>query len=414
MSSKNSNGARHKTRNPGVTYRFKKDGSRSYAVGWQDESGWHWKSVDGGEKEAVVARGDILRKLRRGETVSPTKASFGEVAEEWWAVAEAGLGERAQEQYRRELDLHVLPALGKRKLAKLSKWDMQTFIAMLNSKGLAPWSVRGIVARVGSVYAFAVDKGYVAENPVRKLQPGDRPKIARTEKRILEPEEIEKLLANAGRYRSLLAGAIFSGLRQSELLGLVWGDLDFNAGLIRVRQQLSRKTRTRKSLKTEAAQRDVVLSPYLAQLLREHKAASRFSGDEDFVYCSFEGRPLHWSNVDKRGLHAAVAKAKLREPRPRFHDCRHTFASALIAAGVDVGFLSTQLGHASPDITLKIYTHEFQRAKHSDDLRAKMDAAFGVGSNGQEKVGTDGHGRVGEASDTPAEPARLRVVGTSG
>jgi integrase len=222
--------------------------------------------------------------------------------------------------------------------------DLLTYIGELRAKESSPAWVR----------SYAVREGYIGENPLRRLEAGDRPKLGRTPKRILEPDEVDRLLSPAGSNRTLLASAIWTGLRQSELLGLTWGDLDFDAGLIRVRKRLSRKSRERKSLKTDAAQLDVILSPSLARLLREHKAASRFKAPTDYVFCSVEGKPLHWSNVDKRALHRAFGKAKLREPRPRWHDLRHTFASALIAAGADVGFLSTQLGHASPDITLGV------------------------------------------------------------
>ncbi len=98
--------------------------------------------------------------------------------------------------------------------------------------------------------------------------------------------------------------------------------------------------------------------PALGRLLREHRIASRFAGDHDPVFASSVGTPMHYRNVSRRGLDVAANRAALNgdeRPTLRFHDLRHTFASLLIAEGGNVVFVSRQLGHASPDITLKVY-----------------------------------------------------------
>ena len=110
--------------------------------------------------------------------------------------------------------------------------------------------------------------------------------------RILERDEIARLLAAAPeRYRALLATAIFTGLRLGELLGLTWGDVDFDAGLVRVRKQLGRDG-VLVPPKTDQAVRDVVLMPALGRMLREHKLASPCSRPSDFVFVTLRGTPL--------------------------------------------------------------------------------------------------------------------------
>jgi integrase len=145
-----------------------------------------------------------------------------------------------------------------------------------------------------------------------------------------------------------------------------------------VRKQLGRDGEL-KQLKSEAGRRDVVLMPELAQLLRRHKAASRYSQEDDFVFCSRHGTPLHWRNVETRGFDATVTRANLRrsDGKPVLHDCRHTFASLLIAQGLDIVFISRQLGHANPATTLRIYAHLFDRANHEARMRETLSAAFG-------------------------------------
>jgi integrase len=202
----------------------------------------------------------------------------------------------------------------------------------------------------------------------------------RREMRILRPEEIDALLrAVTPLYRPLLATAIFTGLRQGELLGLTWADIDLRAGLVRVRKQLDRDG-VRVSPKTPQAVREVVLMPALGHILRQHRLSSRFSGDYAPVFASSAGTPMHYRNVTRRGLAVAIERAGLNghdRPSLRFHDLRHTFASLLIAEGGNVVFVSRQLGHASADITLKVYAHLFDRAEHADRARSALEGGYG-------------------------------------
>jgi integrase len=109
----------------------------------------------------------------------------------------------------------------------------------------------------------------------------------------------------------LLATGVFSGLRLQELLGLRWLDIDRESGELHVCHQLSRKGGMLKPLKSGAGKRDVVLMPELAALLRRHEIASRHSRPEDFVFAGAVGKPLHFRNVQRRGMDEAVERAKL-------------------------------------------------------------------------------------------------------
>jgi integrase len=171
-----------------------------------------------------------------------------------------------------------------------------------------------------------------------------------------------------------LASAILTGLRQSELLGLRWRDIDFEDGLIRVRSALDRHGNDVPP-KTEHAVRDVVLIPALADSLREHRTQSAFSGSDDYVFASKVGTPLHWRNVSRRALKPALEAAGI-EPL-RWHDFRHTFASLLIGGGANVVFTSRQLGHGSSDITLRVYSHLFDRAEQAQRTRDLLQATLG-------------------------------------
>jgi integrase len=182
------------------------------------------------------------------------------------------------------------------------------------------------------------------------------------------------------RYQLVLATALYTGMRLSELLGLTWQDVDFDRQVIHVRYQLSRATREnaarRVRLKTQPATRDVPLLPQLAAGLKRHKLASPHTLPADYVFATATGTPLGGRNLERRGLGHAADEASLNlpdQPRLRVHDLRHTFASHLIIdLKLDVAQVSRILGHARPSITLDTYTHLFNHASHADDIRQRM------------------------------------------
>jgi integrase len=241
----------------------------------------------------------------------------------------------------------------------------------------AGWTIRGTLTPLSLIFDYAVRRGLASSNPVKKLECRERPQVSRAEMRILDRDDIAKLLKAADvRHGPLLMTAIYTGLRIGELLGLTWEDVDFDAGFIRVRKQLGRDG-TRVEPKTEKAKRDVVLTRQLADALREQKLRSGFSLPGDFVFASVTGSPMNAKNVARRGLEKALKRAGL--PHMRFHDCRHTAASLLISTYPDVVFVSRQLGHANPAITLSVYAHLFDKASHADKLRARLEASHGTG-----------------------------------
>jgi integrase len=189
----------------------------------------------------------------------------------------------------------------------------------------------------------------------------------------------------AERYRQLVATALFTGMRISERLGLTWGDVDLDAGVIHVRAQLSRAHRgspsMRVALKTRAAVRDIPLVPQLCDTLRTHRAGVDRVGPEASVFPSEGDTPLGMGhrNAQRRALSKAARRAGLengRWPALRFHDLRHTFASHLIVdLHLDVAQVSRILGHAQITTTLNVYTHLFNDARHADELKDRMAAS---------------------------------------
>jgi integrase len=231
---------------------------------------------------------------------------------------------------------------------------------------------------------FARRCGWIVADPVERLEHDERPRPQRRRQRVLGRAEIERLLgACAQRDRLMLATVLYTGLRISEMLGLVWDDVDFRAGVIHVRAQLSRAHRgapaRRVAPKTPASVRDVPLVPQLARLLSAHRQRTRFAEGEHWVFATARGTPYGHRNVSRRALGRAAHRAGLNDDGwlpLRFHDLRQTFASHLIIdLGLDPAQVSRILGHARITITLDIYTHLFEDARHAQDIRTRVAAS---------------------------------------
>jgi integrase len=244
-----------------------------------------------------------------------------------------------------------------------------------NEQALAPTTAVIALAALSLICRYAVRRGWLADNPATKLEPGEKPHWTPRPVAILEGDELAQVLDQAGNSRPLFAFLAYTGLRIGEALGLTWADIDFDAELIRVHRQLSRQ-RTHRPLKTAAGRREVVLAPAVAKLLRERWLASPYKTREDFVFCNTLGRGLDYRDVGE-AFRGAVKRAGISAAgRLSLHSLRHAFASLLIAKGLNVVFVSRQLGHANPTVTLGTYAHLFERADHAQAAREALQASY--------------------------------------
>lgn len=338
-----------------------------------------WKSGFPTIKAAVASREELGVRVRRGERVSPTKERLLEYAPKWLGSL-GHLRLRTRERYEINVRVHVLPLLGHLRLSDINEDHFVRLRDEMVATNYSGWTIRQVQGTLSKILGHAARRGLIPSNPGTRLERGERATVVRRDQRVLNRGDIAALLGAAPRqYRTLLATAAFTGTRLGEVQGLLWREIDFEAGFVRVRQQLDRDGH-RRDPKTAQAKRDIVLMPALAKLLKEHRIASPFSGPDDFVFASGRGTALAYRNIERRGLHAAAEAAGLNDgsrPRLRMHDLRHTFASLLIAQGADVVAVSRQLGHASPSITLNVYAHLFDQARHADRMRSEIERSFG-------------------------------------
>lgn len=219
------------------------------------------------------------------------------------------------------------------------------------------------------------DRVGTVDSTLQTLEPGEKPRWTPGRVGILEGEALVKVLDHGGSYRQLFELLAITGLRAGEGLGLTWSDVDYERNVLRVHRQLSRY-RVHARLKTEAGRREILLAPGIVRLLRAHWLTSPFKGADDFVFCAATGRGLDYRKVGE-AFRQAVRRSGIRaDGRLSLHSLRHGYASLLIAEGLDVVFVSRQLGHANPSVTLSVYAHLFAQAKHADAARSALEASY--------------------------------------
>jgi integrase len=396
-----------------------------YAVCFMLDGKPRFRTIDGDLDAARTARARLSIAAQAGLVTVCPRLTFATVAGHWMQRFETmvAVGERRPrtlESHRYHLECHLLPVFAGRRIATITVDDVAGLIRALVQEGRAPRTIAGALATLGAILRYALRRGYITDNPLRRLEAGERPRPVPHPRRVLGQDEITRLLAACPpRYRLLIATALYTGMRISELLALTWSDVDFAAGVIHVRAQLSRAQRGRPACrvppKTAAGIRDVPLVPQLAALLREHHAGAVFADPDDFVFATDTGTPLGHRNVERRALQRATLMAGIA-PAPRFHTLRHTFASHLIIdLRLDVAQVSRILGHASATTTLNIYTHLFDEARHATEIRTLMTASPFARLLEQSNQGAAnvvvmarwrGH-RGGRQARTPRAPAHL-------
>lgn len=312
------------------------------------------------EAEARSWRAEAKRALDHGTLRTPTKATLREAAERWLAGAEAGEIRNRSGQpykpatlrgYRQALEDRMLPLLGSRKLSAVTTSDLQLIVDQWLGEGQPASTIRNAIKPLQAIYRRARSRDGLAVNPTRDLElPAPRPK----EVEIVSVDvAADLLIAVPVDDRPLWATALYAGLRYGELRALRWGAVDLVRGTIHVRESWDPKEGVI-APKTRTSQRAAPIPGVLRDLLLDHRMRRVGPADDALVF-GVGGQPFHAASLYRRA-DAAWKVAGLPD-RLRLHQARHTYASFMIAAGVNAKALSAFMGHSSIKVTFDLYGH---------------------------------------------------------
>lgn len=324
---------------------------------------------------AKAWRSDALRDARHGKLTAASPITFRKAAAEFVAGAQSGAvlnrsGERYKPSSVREIErafrLRLTPALGARQLAEIRRADLQRLVGQWHEDGLDPSTIRNTVNAARSLYRQALSLDTVVIDPTKGLA---LPAIRGARDRVVPPAAGVVLLAALPTAdRALWGVAMYAGLRRGELLALRWRDIDLSGGTIAVRRSWDPGAKVFGSPKSKAGTRVVPLVARLRPLLAAQHLASADTDPDALVFPGRGGNPLSPHTVAARARRAWQAAGL---DRVTLHECRHTYASLMIAAEVNMKQLSTWMGHSTITITLDRYGHLLPGAEA--DGAAKLD-----------------------------------------
>jgi len=328
-----------------------------------------------GKRRYVGAKrkGDAEKALRqamadadRGLVFDADNLLVGEYLDRWLSDSVSNtVKATTYERYEQIARLHVEPDLGALKLKALTPAHLRSLYREKLGTGLSARTVQYIHVTLHKALKQAVMDGLLPRNVAEAVKP---PQVRRKEIHPLTPDQVKVLLAAAvgDRLEALYVLAIHTGLRQGELLGLKWDDVNLDNGTLQVRRSLSvtKDGLVLSSPKTKGSSRSVQLTSKGVDALQEHlkrqleeiDAVGSLWRENGLIFASETGEFLNRSHLIRYRFKPLLGRAGLPETT-RFHDLRHTCATLLLTRNVNPKIVSEMLGHATISITLDTYSH---------------------------------------------------------
>ncbi len=350
-------------------------GDRWYAVIYEgldpvtgkERRTWHPAGTSRTDAERLAAR--LAREIN-GRNDEGRSLTFGAyLTARWLPGKKLELADSTWDGYRRKIDRHILPTLGKIPIRRLQPRHLEAlYDAKLHPTGdtrpLAPKTVLELHLIVRGALNDAVRRGIVTRNVALVAHAPKLRSIPKVEQQAWTAPELQAFLRQAAGHRLFAALwlAATTGLRRSELLGLKWDDIDLDAatlsinrGLVSVGYELH-ESRGKTANSRRTVDLDATTVEILGALKAWQQAERNAAGIEPtrWVFADVEGNPIHPHSISQ-AFERIVAHAGV--PKIRLHDLRHTHGTLLIKEGVPVKVVSERLGHANPTFTIDTYQH---------------------------------------------------------
>jgi len=349
-----------------------------YTAGFNPGTGKQIQRSITDKSKKVVAQKlkTAVAAIDAGTYKAPCKMTVAQWLDIWVAEYLNSVKPLTKHNYNKQVQKHLKPALGAARLETLDTHTIQRFYNSLIASGLSPKTVKNVHGILHCALQQAIACDYISRNPADACK---LPKVIKPEIKPLEPEEIARLLKEAERddYCNLFIVAMFTGMRQGELLGLAWECVDFQTGIITVKQQLQCKDgnyflETPKSGKNRTIlPAPIVMDALRNQLERQQKeqeqAGEMWNNQFNLVFTDALGKYLVRRTVVKH-FKKISQRAGISDDA-RFHDLRHSFAVSSLYAGDDIKTVQANLGHATAQFTLDVYGHVTQKMRQDSANR---------------------------------------------
>lgn len=314
------------------------------------------------KKEAQKALAEAINDLNKGTYIEPSNTKYKNYLDQWFNTKQNTIGIQTAKVYKDYIKNRIIPALGNFTLSKLSTIQIQSFINNMCEEGLSSSTVKKVYEIIRNSLEHAVDFELIPKNVASKVK---LPKANKKEMNVWDEKEVNKFLkvAKADPAYIVFYLALTTGMRQGEILGLRWKDVDFEKGLINIKQTLSHDgkifisgAKTKSSLRTINLPLSaiIVLKARKLTVSKEKLSLGPIYQDLDLVTCTQHGTPFNPANI-RRTFKRIIKFADV--PEIRFHDLRHTHATLLLSKGINVKVISERLGHSNIKVTLDTYSH---------------------------------------------------------
>lgn len=358
-----------------------------YTAGRDDNGKLIRRSIYGRTQAEVRKKlSAVTNDINTGVYVAPDAMTVREWFDLWIKEYNGNVKESTRSQYEYQGRCHIKPVIGYKKLQSITAPALQKFINERFDNGLSAKSCRNLHGVLHKLFNQAVLCGYIKSNPVSAVQ---LPRVEKKEMHILSGNDLKAFLTECqGKvYSDLFFVDVFTGMRESEIIGLTWDCVDFEKGIITIEKQLKRERKsgganeyrfdTLKNGKT----RVISPAPAVFDCLKRERAkqaenrlkyGSAYNNEYNLVFTNEIGE--HLSPVTLYGCFKRRVDA-IGLPDVRFHDLRHSYAVISIENNVDYKTISESMGHFSVAFTLDVYGHvsDRMRKESADRVQAYIE-----------------------------------------
>jgi integrase len=325
----------------------------------QGKQGWETMPKGSTKRAALRRRREIEDSVEKKTFKRPTQIPlFKEVADQWLAMKAGATRHTTLRQYKGHIENHLKPYFGEVKCSEVSADLVERFVSERTKAGMTSNTLNKVITTLSGIMGYAAHpyRSYAVNNPVTCIE--NRPKRIKKEAEMATLDEIHAIMDQMDNPRDklIVRTMAVTGMREGEVFGLQWGDIQWKDQQIYVRRSYNHgRFYEPKSAKSK---RRIDVSEDLLLELKKWKLACP-NGELDLVFPNLRGNPYDGMNWLKRAWHPARRRAGVRHLTP--HSIRHFSGSFLLDKGMDIGYVQDHLGHASIQMTMDIYRHKIRK-----------------------------------------------------